>query len=150
MSRTRGSRLPVAAITSKVASTNIRISVSPVSRSSLARSTACCRSDSTAASYRCGAMLTDAGAAGPAASGWKGGSAMALTLVLGELSPEGMQGLIKEGLAARERYFRDLAESVDMKVHGYYFAEGGEWDLVVLLEAQEESGADTLATSIAT
>jgi uncharacterized protein with GYD domain len=75
---------------------------------------------------------------------------MALTLVLGKLSPEAMQGLMKEGLAARERYFRDLADSVGMKVHGYYFAEGGEWDLVVLLEAEAEGGADTLATTFAT
>jgi uncharacterized protein with GYD domain len=52
--------------------------------------------------------------------------------------------------ALQERYFRDLADSVGMKVHGYYCAEGGEWDLVVPLEAQEEGGADTLATTFAT
>jgi len=94
-------------------------------------------------------MLVVVGAARQPASAWKGAT-MTLTLVLGKLSPEAMQGLMKEGLAARERYFRDLADLVGMKVPGYYFAEGGEWDLVVLLEAQEEGGADALATTFAT
>jgi uncharacterized protein with GYD domain len=70
---------------------------------------------------------------------------MALTLVLGKLTPEAMRGLMKEGLAARERYFRDLAGSVGMTVHGYYFAEGGEWDIVVLAEAPDAPGAEGMA-----
>jgi uncharacterized protein with GYD domain len=70
---------------------------------------------------------------------------MALTLVLGKLTPEAMRGLMKEGLAARERYFRELAESVGMTVHGYYFAEGGEWDVVVLAEAPDAPGAEGVA-----
>jgi len=48
---------------------------------------------------------------------------MSLALVLGKLSPEGTKGLLKEGLAAREKYFRGIAEARGMKVHGYYFAE---------------------------
>src|SRR4051812_4904143 len=59
---------------------------------------------------------------------------MALALVLGKLSPEATKGLLKQGLAAREEYFRSIAEPRGVKVHGYYFAEGGEWDVVVLVE----------------
>jgi uncharacterized protein with GYD domain len=56
-----------------------------------------------------------------------------------------MRGLMKEGLAAREQYFREIAESRGMTVHSYYFAEGGEWDVVVLGEAPDAPGAEALA-----
>jgi uncharacterized protein with GYD domain len=72
---------------------------------------------------------------------------MALTLVLGKLSPEATKGLLKEGLAAREDYFRGLAEARGMKVHGYYFAEGGEWDVVVLGETNEDAEAAGVAAT---
>lgn len=70
---------------------------------------------------------------------------MTLTLVLGKLTPEGTRGLMKEGFAARERYFRELAESVGMTVHGYYFAEGGEWDVVLTAEMPDAPGAEGVA-----
>jgi len=72
---------------------------------------------------------------------------MPLTLVLGKLSSEATKGLINEGLAAREEYFRGLAEPRGMKVHGYYFAEGGEWDVVVLLETNEDAEAAGVAAT---
>jgi uncharacterized protein with GYD domain len=69
---------------------------------------------------------------------------MSLSMVLGKLTPEAKRGLIKDGFAAREKYFRDLAEPAGMTVHGYYFVEGGEWDVVVLAESND-GGADSLA-----
>jgi uncharacterized protein with GYD domain len=72
---------------------------------------------------------------------------MALALVLGKLSPEATKGLLKQGLAAREEYFRGLAEPRGVKVHGYYFAEGGEWDVVVLVETNEDAEAGAVAAT---
>ena len=75
---------------------------------------------------------------------------MALTLVLGKLSPEATKGLLNQGLAAREEYFRGLAEPRGIKVLGYYFAEGGEWDVVVLLETNEDAEASGVAATFTT
>ncbi|MCU1504457.1 MAG: hypothetical protein JWM12_3811 [Ilumatobacteraceae bacterium] len=72
---------------------------------------------------------------------------MALALVLGKLSPEATKGLLQEGLAAREKYFRDLAEPSGVTVRGYYFAEGGEWDVVVLVETPEGAEAQAVAST---
>ena len=72
---------------------------------------------------------------------------MALTLVLGKLSPEATKGLLAQGLAAREKYFRGLVEPTGMKVHGYYFAEGGEWDVVVLVETNEDAAGSSVAAT---
>jgi uncharacterized protein with GYD domain len=72
---------------------------------------------------------------------------MPLTLVLGKLSSEATKGLLNEGLAAREEYFRGLAEPRGMKVHGYYFAEGGEWDVVVLVETDDDAPASSVAAT---
>jgi uncharacterized protein with GYD domain len=72
---------------------------------------------------------------------------MPLTLVLGKLSAEATKGLLKDGLAAREQYFRGLAEPRGMKVHGYYFAEGGEWDVVVLVESNDDVAASSVAAT---
>ncbi len=76
------------------------------------------------------------------------GGQMALTLVLGKLSPEATKGLLQEGLAAREQYFRDLTEPGGVKVLGYYLAEGGEWDVVVLLETPEGADAQAVAATL--
>jgi uncharacterized protein with GYD domain len=75
---------------------------------------------------------------------------MALALVLGKLSPEATKGLLKQGLAAREEYFRGLAEPRGVKVHGYYFAEGGEWDVVVLLDTGDDTEAGAVAATFTT
>jgi len=72
---------------------------------------------------------------------------MPLTLVLGKLSPEATKGLLAEGLAAREEYFRGLVEPRGMKVHGYYFAEGGEWDVVVLVETNDDAAGSSVAAT---
>jgi hypothetical protein len=68
-------------------------------------------------------------------------------MVLGKLSPEAMRGFLKEGLVAREQYFREFVEAAGLTVRGYYFVEGGEWDLVLLLEGQEEDGGGPQAVA---
>ena len=72
---------------------------------------------------------------------------MPITLVLGKLAPEATKGLLAEGLAAREEYFRGLVEPTGMKVHGYYFAEGGEWDVVILVETNDDAAGTSVAAT---
>jgi uncharacterized protein with GYD domain len=62
---------------------------------------------------------------------------MALALGLAKLSPEATKGLIEEGPVARAEYFRKVMEGAGGKVLGYYLAEGGDWDVVSLVDLPE-------------
>jgi uncharacterized protein with GYD domain len=76
---------------------------------------------------------------------------MAIFVGFAKLSPEATAELLKQGPVAREKQLRQWAESTGIKVLGYYFAEGGEWDVVTIAEGNEEQlGAGGLANLLAT
>ncbi len=61
-------------------------------------------------------------------------------------TPEGLQGLVKEGFAAREAYARGLIESVGAKVEAFYWTYG-EDDLLVVMDA-DSAGAIALSLAV--
>ena len=70
---------------------------------------------------------------------------MAKFLFRAQYSPQGFQGMVKEGFVGREDYLRGLIESVGGKTEVFYFSYGGE-DVVVIIDAEP---AAALALSMA-
>ena len=70
---------------------------------------------------------------------------MAKFLFRAQCSPEGLQGVVKEGFASREDYLRGLIESLGGKTEAWYFSYG-EDDVVVIIDAEP---AAALALSMA-
>jgi uncharacterized protein with GYD domain len=60
---------------------------------------------------------------------------MAKFLFRAQCSPEGLQGVVKEGFASREDYIRGLIESVGGKTEACYFSYGVD-DLLVIIDAE--------------
>ena len=76
---------------------------------------------------------------------------MTLALALVKLSPQATKGLVEEGPAARAEYYRKTMEAAGSNVLGYYIAEGGEWDVVILVDfADDQLGARGVATILST
>ena len=76
---------------------------------------------------------------------------MPLVLALAKLSPDATRGLVDQGPVARAEYFKETVEGTGNKVIGYYLAEGGEWDVVVLVDfAEDQVGAPGVATMLPT
>ncbi len=61
-------------------------------------------------------------------------------------TPEGLQGLVKEGFAARETYARGLIESVGAKVEAFYWTYG-EDDLLIIMDS-DSAGAIALSLAV--
>ena len=60
---------------------------------------------------------------------------MAKFLFRAQYSPQGVQGVVKEGFANREEYIRGLVESVGGRTEAWYYSYGQE-DLVVIVDAE--------------
>ena len=60
---------------------------------------------------------------------------MAKFLIRAQYTPQGLQGVVKEGFATREDYQRGLIESLGGKTEAWYFSYG-EDDVVVIIDAE--------------
>jgi uncharacterized protein with GYD domain len=71
---------------------------------------------------------------------------MAYALGLTKYTSEATKALIAEGPVALAEYVSRMCESQNMKVHGYWFAEGPDADVVLLVEVPDEMRADPAAS----
>src|SRR5439155_16383367 len=76
------------------------------------------------------------------------GGLMGKYLVIASYTPDGAQGLLKDGGSARRKAIKSLATSVGGKLESFYFAFGSD-DAFVTLDIPDAASAAALGLAVA-